>query len=179
MFYKSICSLDESTLHHFLCGEATGPFRLRILFGKAKHAFANVVFGSAGRGSVFNGTGIRFLRRIWPTSFICNSNLKERSFYLYVDTKLWTHRDLIKLYGVLSPFQSWFRWWLVVCSGTSHYLNHCHFCQWRTYEQISIKFESHYSKLIKRFMPWIGVYHGEMDVIQWTWYFFSYHVRAD
>ena len=22
------------------------------------------------------------------------------------------------------------------------------------------------------FMPWIGVYHGEMDVIQWTWYFF-------
>ena len=29
------------------------------------------------------------------------------------------------------------------------------------------------------FMPWIGVYHGEMDVIQWTWYFFSYHVQAD
>ena len=28
-------------------------------------------------------------------------------------------------------------------------------------------------------MTWIGVYHGEMDVIQWTWYFFSYHVRAD
>ena len=33
--------------------------------------------------------------------------------------------------------------------------------------------------LLRVFMPWIGVYHGEMDVIQWTWYFFSYHVLAD
>ena len=31
----------------------------------------------------------------------------------------------------------------------------------------------------KWFMPWIGVYHSEMDVIQWTWQFFSYHARAD
>ena len=35
------------------------------------------------------------------------------------------------------------------------------------------------SKSTADIMPWIGVYHGEMDVIQWTWYFFSYHVRAD
>ena len=126
----------------FFCGEATGPFRPQIRFSKAKHACAYEVFGSAGRSSVFNGTGIRFLRRIWPTSFICNSNLKERSFYLYVDTKLWINRDLITLYAVLSPFQSWFRWWLVVCSGTSHYLNHCYFLSmthiWTNFNKIWI-----------------------------------------
>ena len=33
--------------------------------------------------------------------------------------------------------------------------------------------------ITQTFMPWIGVYHGEMDVLQWTWYFFSYHVRVD
>ena len=27
-------------------------------------------------------------------------------------------------------------------------------------------------------MPWIGVYHGEIDLKQWTWSFFLYHVRA-
>ena len=26
-------------------------------------------------------------------------------------------------------------------------------------------------------MPWIGVYHGEMDVIQWTWFFF-FHITS-
>ena len=26
--------------------------------------------------------------------------------------------------------------------------------------------------VVIQFMPWIGVYHGEIDVIQWTWYFF-------
>ena len=63
-----------------ICGEGTDPFRPQIRLSKAKHAWANVVFGTAGRSSVINGTGIRFLRRIWPTSFICNSNFKERSF---------------------------------------------------------------------------------------------------
>ena len=31
---------------------------------------------------------------------------------------------------------------------------------------------SRWRNQIHNFMPWISVYHGEMDVIQWTWFFF-------
>ena len=33
----------------------------------------------------------------------------------------------------------------------------------------------HGLSLVQLFMPWISVYHGERDMIQWTWY----HVQAD
>ena len=37
-------------------------------------------------------------------------------------------------------------------------------------------YDNHYTLieiyLEQYFMPWIGVYHGEMDVIQWKFFFF-------
>ena len=87
-------------------------------------------------------------------------------------SKSFTHLPLMPHVRVSELAQNWFRWWLVACSATSHYLNQCWlFCQLDPYEQASVKFESKYTTFLS--WKWIWNVVWEMAAILprggWVW----------
>ena len=47
---------------------------------------------------------------------------------------------------IMQSFPQWLRWWLVVCTGPSHHLDHCAFLSIRPYQSHSVLLRTNFSE---------------------------------